>query len=138
MINIKSFQISSIVQSCLTICDPMDCSTPGFLVYQLAEIAQTQVHQVGSTFHPLIIPFSFCLQSFPASGPFPVSPLFASGGQSIGVSVSASVLPMNIQGLISFRIDWFGLLAVQGPLKSLLQNQSSKSSIFQVSAFFIV
>ena len=58
-----------------------------------------------------VAPFSFCPQSFPASGSFPISQLFASGGQSIGVSASVSVLPMN-SGLISFRIDWFDLLAV--------------------------
>ena len=65
-----------------------------------------------------VVPFSSCFQSFPASGSFPVSRHFASGGQSIGASASASVLPMNIQ-LISFRIDWFDLLAVQGTRKSL-------------------
>ena len=63
---------------------------------------------------------------------------FTSGGQSIGVSASASILPMNIQDLISFRIDWFDLLAVQGTLKSLLQHHSSKASILLCSAFFIV
>ena len=64
--------------------------------------------------------------------------LFASGGQSTGVSASTSVLSMNTQGLISFRIDWLDLLAVQGTLKSLLQHHSSKASILQRSAFFIV
>ena len=92
--------------------------------------------------HPTIsssvIPFSSCLQSFPASGSFPVSQLFASGGQSIGVSASTSVPPMNTQGLISFRMDWLDLLAVQGTLKSLLQHHSSKASILQHSAFYIV
>ena len=63
--------------------------------------------------------------------------LFASGGQSIAVSASASVLPMNIE-LISFRIDWFDLLAVQGTLKSLLQNQNSKASVLRCSASFRV
>ena len=62
-------------------------------------------------------PFSSCLQSFPASGSSPVSQFFTSGGQSIGVSASASVLPVN-SGLISFRMDWLYLLAVQGTLKS--------------------
>ena len=76
-----------------------------------------------------VIPFSSCLQSFPASGSFQMSQFFASGGQSIGVSASASVLPMNTQGLISFRMDWLDLLAVQGTLKSLLQHHSSKASI---------
>ena len=84
-----------------------------------------------------IVPFSSCLQSFPASGSFQMSQFFTSGGQSIGVSASASVLPMNIQ-------DWFplgwtvDLLAVQGTLKSLLQHHSSKASVLQHSAFFIV
>ena len=63
---------------------------------------------------------------------------FASGGQNIGVSSSASDLPMNIQGLVSFRIDCLDLLAVQGTLKSLLQHHSSKASILQCSAFFMV
>ena len=70
--------------------------------------------------------FSFCLQSFLASQTFPKSWLFTSGGQSIGASASASVLPV-----ISFRIDWFDLLAVQGILKSLIQHHSSKASILQ-------
>ena len=66
-----------------------------------------------------------------------MSQLFASGGQNIGVSASTSVLPMK-SGLISFRMDWLDLLAVQGTLKSLLQHHSSKASIVQHSAFFIV
>ena len=74
--------------------------------------------------HPTIsssvVPFS-CLQSFLASGSFPMSQFSASGGQSIGVSALASFLPKNTQGLISFRMDWLDLLAVQGTLKSLLQ-----------------
>ena len=82
--------------------------------------------------------FSFCLQSFPASGSFQMSQLFTSGGQSTGASISASLLPMNNSGLISFRIDWFDLLEVQVTLKSLLQHHSSKASILQCSAFFIV
>ena len=67
-----------------------------------------------------------------------MSQLFASGGQSIGVSASASVLRNEYSGRVSFRIDWLDLLAVQGTLKSLLQHHSSKASIFQHSAFFIV
>ena len=95
-------------------------------------------------YHPTIsssvILFSFCLQSFPASESFPVSQFFASGSQSIGVSASASALPVNeYSGLISFRMDWLDLwLAVQGTLKSLLQHCSSKASILWCSAFFIV
>ena len=87
--------------------------------------------------HPSVILFSSCLQSFPGSGAFPMSQFFTSGGQSIGASASASVLPMNIQDC-SFRMDWLDLLAVQGTLKSLLQHHSSKASILQRSAFFIV
>ena len=93
--------------------------------------------------HPTIsssvVPFSSSLQSFPASGSFPMSQFLAWGGQSIGVSNSVSVLPMNeCSGLISFRMDWLDLLAVQGTLKSLLQHHSSKASILWCSAFFIV
>ena len=90
--------------------------------------------------HPTIsssvIPFSLP-QSFPASGSFQMSQLFTSGGQSIGVSATASVLPMNIQ-VWSFRMDWLDLLAVQGTLKSLLQHHSSKPSILWCSVFFII
>ena len=80
---------NSIAHSCLTLCDPTDCSMPGFPVHhQLLELAQTHVHWVGDA-HPTVsssvIPFS-CLQSSPASGSFPRSQFFASGGQSIGVS----------------------------------------------------
>ena len=86
--------------------------------------------------HPTIssyaIPFSSCLQSFPASGSFHMSQFFTSGGHSIGVSASTSVLPINTQGLISFRIDWLDLLTIQGTLKSLLQHHSSKASFFSI------
>ena len=92
--------------------------------------------------HPTIlssvIPFSSCLQSFPVSGSFPMSLFFAPGGQSIGASASASasVLPRIFR--IYFRIDWFDLLVIQGTLRSHLQHHSSKASIPQYSAFFIV
>ena len=89
--------------------------------------------------HPTIsssvVPFPSYLQSFPASGSFPMSPLFPSGGQSIGTS--ASVLPTQYSELISFRIDWFDLLAFQGTLKSLLQHHSLKASILWHSAFLM-
>ena len=92
--------------------------------------------------HPAIsssvVPFSSCPQSFPASESFPMSQLFAWGGQSIGVSALASVLRKKHLGLISFRMDWLDLLAVQGTLKSLLQHHSSKASILRCSAFFTV
>ena len=84
-----------------------------------------------------VIPFSSCLQSFPASGSFPRSQLFTSGGQSIGVSASTSVPSNEHPGLI-FRMDWLDLLAVQGTLKSLLQHHSSKASILWPLAFFIL
>ena len=84
-----------------------------------------------------VVPFSSCFQSFQASRSFPVSWCFASGSQSIGASASASVFPMTVQ-LISFRIDWFNLLAVQGTLKSLLQHHSLKAFILWHSAFFMV
>ena len=67
-----------------------------------------------------------------------MSQFFTSGGQSTGVSVSASVLPMEYSGLISFRTDWFDLLAVQGTLKSLLQHHNLKASILRHSAFIMV
>ena len=114
-------QFSSVAQSCPTLSDPTDCS--------ISDVIQSS--------HP-VTPFSSHLQSFPASGSFPTNQFFASGGQRIGVSTSASVLPMNIQDWLSFRIDWLDLLAVQGTLESLLQHHSSKASILQHSAFFIV
>ena len=94
--------------------------------------------------HPAIsssvVPFSSCPQPFPALGSFQVSQLFTSGGQSTKYwSFSFNISPCNEQpGLISFRMDWLDLLAVQGTLKSLLQHHSSKASILRCSAFFIV
>ena len=90
--------------------------------------------------HPIIsssvVPFS-CLQSFPASGSFPMSQFFALGGQSTGASVS--VLPMNIQGWFFKRLtDWFDLLAVQETLRSLLQDHSAKVSILWCSTIFTI
>ena len=76
-----------------------------------------------------VFSFSSCPRSFPASGSFPVSQLFTSSSQSVGASVLASVLPIGYSGWISFRNDWFGLLAVQGTLKNLLQHHNLKASI---------
>ena len=91
--------------------------------------------------HPTIsytvTPLSSCPQSIPASRSFPVSWLFTSGGQIIGASASASVLP-TFRVLISFRIDWFDLLAVQETLQSLLQHHNLKASILRCSALFMV
>ena len=87
----------------------------------------------------LCCPFSFCPESFPALGSFPMSRLFTPDCQSIGPSFSFSVSPSNdYSGFISFRIDWLDLLAVQGILKSLLQHHSSKASILWCSALFMV
>ena len=115
-------QYSSVAQLCPTLCDPMNHSTPGLPVhYQLPEFTQTHAHWVGDASQPSstsVIPFSSCPQSFPASGSFPMSRLFASGGQSIGVCKYSNISPSNEHpGLISFRMDWLDLLAVQGTLK---------------------
>ena len=90
-----------------------------------------------ATISSSVILFSPCFQSFPASGSFPVSQFFTSGGQSIGVSASASVLPVNIQDWSP--LGWTGWISLQPKgLKSLLQHHSSKASILWRSAFFIV
>ena len=108
-------EFSSAAPSCPTLCNPMDCSVLGFPVHhKLPELAQIHVHWIRDAIqpsHPLLPPSPSCPQSFPASESFPMSQLFISCGQSIRASVSASVLPMNIQswfplkltGLISFE-----------------------------------
>jgi len=108
-------KFSSVTSSCLTLCDPMNHSTPGLPVHhQLLEFTQTHVHRVSDC-HPTIsssvIPFSSCFQSFPASGSFQMSQLFASGGQSIGVSASTSVLSMNTQDWSP--LGWTGWISLQ-------------------------
>ena len=134
----RLIQFSSVTQSCPTLCDPMDCSTPGFPVHhQLQELAQTHVHWVGDATqpsHPLLL-----LPSI-----FPRIRVF-SNESALHIrcpkywSFSFSISPSNeYSGLISFRIDWLDLLAVQGTLKSLLQHHSSKASILLRSAFFTV
>ena len=136
----SSVQFSSVAQSCLTLCEPIDCSTPGFPVYhQLPEFAQIHVHCIGDAIQP----------SHPLSSPSPPS-IFPSirgfsNESALRIrwpkywSFSFSICPSNeYSGLISFRMDWLDLLAVQGTFKSLLQHHSSKASILQCSAFFIV
>ena len=132
-------QFSSVAQSCLTLCNPTDCSTPGFLVHhQLPELAKNYVHRVGDTIqpsHPLLSP------SPPAFNPSQCQGLFkwVSSSHQVARSFGFNISPSNEHlGLISFRMDWLDLLAVQGTLKSLLQHHSSKASILQHSAFFIV
>ena len=92
--------------------------------------------------HPAIassvIPFSSCLQSCPASGSFPVSQFFVSGGWSIGTLASTWIPSSEYSGLVSFGIEWFDLCAVQRTLKSLLQHHNSKASILRCLIFFMV
>ena len=107
-------RFSSVAQSCPTLCDPMNRSTPGLPVHhQFREFTQTDVHWVGDAIQPShpVIPFSSYLQYLPASRSFPMSQFFTSGGQSIRVSASASVLPMNIQ--CWFPLGWTGLISLQ-------------------------
>ena len=129
----------SVAQSCLTLCDPMDCSTPGFpVLHNLPEFAQTHVHWVGDAIQPSP-PLSslFLLPSI-----FPSIKVFSSGSALCirwPKYWSSNSSPSNeYSGLISFQIDWFDLLAVQETLKSLLQHHSLKASILQHSAFFMV
>ena len=126
------YQFSSVVQSCLTLCDPVDCSTPGVPVHhQLPELAQTHVHQLSDAIqpsHPLLSP------SRPA---FNLSQHQVFSNELILLirwpkywSFRSSISPSNeYSGLISVRVDWFDL-AVQGTLKSLLQHHSSKHQFF--------
>ena len=112
---ISSVQFSSVTQSCPTLWDPMNHSTPGLPVHhQLPEFTQTHAHWVGDAiqpFHPLSSPSPPAPQSLPASGSFPISQLFTRGGQSTGVSASASVLPMNTQD--SSPLGWTSWISLQ-------------------------
>ena len=121
------FSCFSSVQSLsrVRLCGSMDCSAPGFPVHhQLLELTQAHVQWVGDACHPTIsssvIPISSCLQSLPASGSFPMSQFFASGGQSIGVSASASVLPMTIQDW--FPLGWTGWLSLPKGVSRVFSN----------------
>ena len=105
-----SVEFSSVSQSCLTLCDPKNCSTPGLPVHhQLPESTQTHVHWVDEAIQPSHALFSSCPHSFPASGSFPVSQFFTSGGWSI--RASASVFPVNIQAW--FPLGLTGLISLQ-------------------------
>ena len=134
-------KFSSVTQSCLTLCDPMNRSTPGLPVHhQLPESTQTHVHCVSDAIqpsHPLSSP------SLPALNLSQHQGLFIRVSSSYQMdkywSFSFNISPSNEHpGLISFRMDWLYLLSVQGILKSLLQHHSSKASILGHSAFFIV
>ena len=131
---ISSVQFSSVTELCPTLCNPMDCSTPGLPVHhQLPELTQTHVHWVGDTIqasHP-VVPFSSHLQFFPASsGSLPMSQFFPSGGQRIGVSASASVLPKNTQNW--FPSGWTGWIS----LKSKGFSTVFSNTIVQKHQFF--
>ena len=132
----KAVQFSSVTQSCLTLCNGMDCSMPGFHVHdQLPELAQTHVHRVSDAIqpsHPLLSP-SPLLSIFPSIRVFcNESVLRIKWPEYWSVSFSIS-LSNEYSGLISFRMDWLDLLAVQGTLKSLLQHHGSKASILWLS-----
>ena len=138
---IISVQFSSVTQSCLTLWNSVNWSTPGLPVHhQLPEFTQTHVHWVGDAIQP----------SHPLSSPLLLPSIFPSirifsNESALHIkwpkywSFSFSISPSNEHpGLISFRMDWLYLLAVQGTLKSLLQHHSSKASILWHSVFFIV
>ena len=134
-------QFSSVAQLCPALCNPMDCSTPVFPVhYQFLELAQTHVHPVSDASNH----FTLCCPLLLLPSVFP-SIRVVSNESVLRIrwpkywSYSFSISPSNeYSRLISFRIDGFDLLAVQGTLKSLLQHHSSKASILQHSAFFTV
>ena len=126
-------------QSCLTLCDPMDCSTPGFPVHHLLpELAQTHVHGVSEAIQP-----SHCLS--PPSA-FSLSWIRVFSNESVlhsrrpkYWSFSFNISPSNeYSGLITFRIDWFDILSVQGTLRGLIQHHSLKVLILSNSAFLMV
>ena len=141
MFSISSIQFISVTQSCPTLCDLMDCSTPGFPVHhQLPELTQTYVHQGGHAIqylilcHPLLLPPSI----FPSIRVFSNEPVLRIRWPKYW-SFSFNISPFNeYSGLISFRMDWLDLLEVQRTFKSLLQHHSSKASLLRCSAFFIV
>ena len=141
MYSLHSVQFSSVAQSCLTLCDPMNCSTPGLPVHhQLLKFTQTHVHRVADAIqpsHPLSSP------SLPAPNPSKYQGLSKESTLCMKWpkywSFSLSINPSNEHpGLVSFRMEWLDVHAVQGTLKILPQHHSSKVSILQHSAFFTV
>ena len=141
LIPTTDLSVSSVAQSCPTLCNPMDCSTPGLPVHhKLLELAQTHVHWVGDAIqpsHPLssLSPPIFNLPSIRVFSKKLVLRIGWPKYWSFSFSISLS---NEHPGLISFRMDLVALLAVQVTLQSLLQHHSSKASILQCSAFFIV
>ena len=137
----KPVQFSSVTQSCLTLCDPVNCSMSGLSVHhQLPEFTQTHVHWVSDAIqpsHPLPSPYSPAFNLSQHQGLFK----WVSFSHQVAKywSFSFNISPSNEHpGLISPRMDWLDLLAVQGTLKSLLQHHSSKASVLRCSALFIV
>ena len=132
-----SVQFSSAAQLCPTLCNPMNHSTPGLPVHhQLPEFAQSHVRRVGDAIqpsHPLSSP-----QIPPGIRVFSNESALCMRWPKYWNFSFSIILSKEIPGLISFRMDWLDLLAVQGTLKSLLQHYSSKASILQCSAFFTV
>ena len=131
----------SVVKSCPTLWDPMDCGTPSFpVLHYLPELAQTHVHWVGDdtqSSHPLLPHSPPALNLIQCQGLFQW--VESSHERTKNWSFSFSISPSNeYSGLISFRMDWFDLLDVQGTLKNFLQHHNSKVSILQHSAFFLV
>ena len=134
-------QFSSIAQSCPTLCDAKDCSMPGFPVLhhlpnllKLMSVESVMPSNHLILYHPLLLLPSI----FPSIRVFSKESIVCIRWPKYW-SFSFSIRPSNeYSGLISFRIDWLGLLAVQGTLKSLLQHHSSKTSILRHSAFFMV
>ena len=131
-------QLSSVTQLCLTFCDPMDCSMPGFPVHQrLPELTQTHVHWVSDAIqssHPLLslLLSPSILPSIRVFSNESVLPITWPKYWNFSFSISPS---NEYLGLISFRMDWLDLLAVQGTLKSLFQHHSSKAIAASVLSF---
>ena len=135
------FQFSSVAQSCPTLCNPMNRSMPGLPVHhQLLEFTQTHVHWVGDAIQPShpLCPLFLLPPILPSFRVFSNESTLCTRWPNYW-NFSFSIIPSKeIPGLISFRMDWLDLLAVQGTLKSLLQHHSSKASILWHSAFFRV
>ena len=133
---LQGFSFISVAQLCTTLCSSMDCSTPGFPVHhQRSELAPSS-RWCHPTISSSVVPFSSCLQSFQASESFPVNQFFTSGGQSSGVSASASVLPMNIQDW--FPLGWTGWISLQSKGLSRVFSNTTVQKSLHCSAFFIV
>ena len=131
-------QFSSVVQLYLTLCDPMGCNTPGFPITN-SQAYSTSCPSSGWC-HPVIsssvIPFFSLLQSFPASGSFQVSQFFASGGQSIEVSPSASVLSMNIQNWFSLGLIRLNFLLPKGLSRVFFNTTEKKHQFFSAQSCY--